>query len=69
MTKKLALNRETLRRLDNNAIRGVQGAQPPETQTCECPTGGCTLDCLTSECRSDPTIGSGKPTCTCHCYQ
>lgn len=38
VTKKLALNKETVRQLDRNELTGIAGGRPPETRLTQCVT-------------------------------
>jgi hypothetical protein len=44
-TRKLSLNRETVRGMETGELRGVQGAAP--TDTCTCPRPCSIVSCVT----------------------
>jgi hypothetical protein len=56
--KKLALNRETLRHLQADALRRVGGA----SLEFGCESDSCPAACATADCGTD---GCGTHTCTC----
>jgi len=55
--RKITLSRETLSRLDNGALSGIQGGFPTNTQcddTClTCQASGCSPTCRDWPCESD----------------
>ncbi len=62
MTRKLTLNRETIKRLDTQTLRTVRGAEGTDLCTEDC-VG--TMEDTCAFCPPTTTAGSLRQTCTC----